>query len=262
LAGALARDAATAVRLVLTPADAATALKGDPGISRRVAWTEPLRLSEIKRIAHAEKATVNDVLLAAVSGALRHYLQERGSPVAEIQAMVPFNLRSLDQPVPRDLGNKFGLVFLPLPIGVSGSYRRLDEVHKRMTEIKGARDGAVSYSMLSVFGLTPEPVERRIIDVFSGKGTAVMTNVPGPKKPVYLAGTPVRTVLFWAPTSGHIGMSVSIFSYRGEVTVGLMVDAALIPDPDKIAVQLERELRALGRISRQHQRKPAKPVPA
>ena len=120
----------------LTPADAATAIKGDPGISRRVAWTKPLPLSQIKRIAHAQNATVNDVLLAAVSGALRHYLQDRGSPVAEIQAMVPFNLRPLDQPVPRELGNKFGLVFLPLPVGVSGSYRRLVEVHKRMTELK------------------------------------------------------------------------------------------------------------------------------
>ena len=57
------------------------------------------------------------MLLAAVSGALRHYLRERGSPVAEIQAMVPFNLRPLDQPVPRELGNKFGLVLLPLPVG-------------------------------------------------------------------------------------------------------------------------------------------------
>ena len=65
------------------------------------------------------------MLLAAVSGALRHYLQEHGSGVGEIQAMVPFNLRSLDDPLPRELGNKFGLVFLPLPVGTSGSYRRL-----------------------------------------------------------------------------------------------------------------------------------------
>jgi hypothetical protein len=98
--------------------------------------------------------------------------------------------------------------------------------------------------------LTPEPIERRVVDLFSGKGTAVMTNVPGPKNPVYLAGSPVRTVLFWAPTSGHIGMSVSIFSYRGEVTVGLMVDARLIPDPDQIVGQLRRELTALGRLDR------------
>jgi diacylglycerol O-acyltransferase len=152
LAGAVVRDVTTAVRLLLTPADAATALKGDPGVSRRVAWTKPLPLPPIKRIAYSNEATVNDVLLAAVSGALRHYVQDHGSAVAEIQAMVPFNLRPLDQPVPRELGNKFGLVFLPLPVGVSGSYRRLVEVHKRMSEIKQSRDGAVSYSLLSVSG--------------------------------------------------------------------------------------------------------------
>jgi diacylglycerol O-acyltransferase / wax synthase len=103
--------------------------------------------------------------------------------------------------------------------------------------------------MLSLTGLTPEPVERRIIDMFSAKGTAVITNVPGPREPVYLAGTPIRTVLFWAPTSGHIAMSISIFSYRGEVTVGLMVDAALIPEPDEIVTGLEQELDTLRHMN-------------
>ena len=106
-------------------------------------------------------------------------------------------------------------------------------------------------------GMTPEPVERRIVDMFSAKGTAVMTNVPGPKEPVYLAGTPVRAVLVWAPTSGHIGMSVSIFSYRGEVTVGLMVDAALVPDPGEIVKQLEQELKALGKLAPRRPRRRA-----
>jgi len=258
LAGAIARDGATAARLLLTPADAASAIKGDPGISRRVAWGTPLPLAQVKEIAREHDATVNDVLMAALSGGLRHYLRDRGTPVHEIQAMVPFNLRPLDRPVPRDLGNKFGLVFLPLPVGVSGSCRRLTEVHKRMTEIKDGRDGPISYALLSAIGLTPEPVERRIVDLFTGKGTAIVTNVPGPSEPVYLAGTPVRTVLFWAPTSGHIGMSVSIFSYRGEVTVGLMVDAAMIPDPDHVVSQLELELEALARLApRRLRRSPA-----
>jgi diacylglycerol O-acyltransferase / wax synthase len=248
LAGAVARDGATALRLLFTPADAASAIKGDPGISRRVAWGEPIRLSRVKHIAHAHGATVNDVLMAALSGALRHYLQERGSPAREIQAMVPFNLRPLEEPVPRELGNKFGLVFLPLPVGVSGTYRRLTEVQKRMGEIKGSREGPVSYAVLSATGLVPERIEREVIDLFTGKGTAIVTNVPGPKRAVYLAGVPVRRVLVWAPTSGHIGMSVSMFSYRGEVTVGLMVDAALIPDPEEIVVQLEHELDALEQV--------------
>jgi diacylglycerol O-acyltransferase len=257
LAGAIGRDGATLLRLLLTPADAASAIKGDPGVSRRVAWSKQFSLQGVKQIAHAHDATVNDVLLAGVSGALRHYLQGRNSPVAEIQAMVPFNLRPLDKPIPRELGNKFGMVFLPLPVGTSGSYRRLVEVHRRMQEIKSGRDGPVSYAVLGVMGMTPEPVERRIVDLFSAKGTAVMTNVPGPREIVYLAGTPVRGVLVWGPTSGHIGMSVSIFSYHGEVTVGLMVDAALIPDPDQIVKQLERELKALGRLDHEDRPRPA-----
>ncbi|MGA9860374.1 MAG: wax ester/triacylglycerol synthase family O-acyltransferase [Solirubrobacteraceae bacterium] len=264
LATEIGRDAETFVRLLLTPADAATALKGEPRISRRVAWSSPLSLTEIKRVAHRHEATVNDVLLAAVSGALRHYLQSQGSAVGEIQAMVPFNLRDLDEPLPQKLGNKFGLVFLPLPVGTSGSYRRLTEVHRRMQEIKDGRDGPVSYGLLSVTGLTPEPLERRIVDLFSAKGTAVMTNVPGPKKPVYLAGTPVATVLVWAPTSGHIGMSVSIFSYRGEVTIGLMVDAALVPDPDQIVTRVEHEVQLLAALdsrgrTRSPHRRPRRP---
>ena len=259
LTAAISRDAATAVRLLFTPADAATAIKGDPGVSRRVAWSAPLSLPQIKHVAHLHNATVNDVLLAGISGALRHYLQDHDSAVTEIQAMVPFNLRNLDKPLPRELGNKFGLVFLPLPVGTSGSYRRLVQVHRRMQKIKDGRDGAVSYGMLSLTGLTPEPIERRIVDMFSGKGTAVLTNVPGPKEQVYLAGTPVSAVLVWAPTSGHIGMSVSIFSYRGEVTVGLMVDAALIPDPDEIVSQLEQELEELSRLGPEGTRQSARP---
>jgi WS/DGAT/MGAT family acyltransferase len=214
-----------------------------------VTWTsDPISLKLVKRIAHDHDATVNDVLLAGVSGALRHYLQGRGGAVPEIQALVPFNLRPLEEPAPRELGNRFGLVFLPLPVGTSGSYRRLVAVRRRMEAIKSSREAPVSYGILGAIGLTPVGVEQRVVDMFSGKGTAVMTNVPGPRKTVYFAGVPVKTVLFWGPTSGHVGMSVAIFSYRGEVTVGLMVDAKLVPDPDEIVEGLEAELEALARM--------------
>lgn len=248
LAGAVARDAATVVKLVLTPSDQASAIKGEPGISRRVTWTEPVPLRLVKQVARAHGATVNDVLLAAVSGSLRHYLQGRGEDAPEIQALVPFNLRPLDEPVPRELGNRFGLVFLPLPVGISGSYRRLVAVRARMDAIKASREGPVSYGILEAVGMTPVAIEQRIVDMFSGKGTAVMTNVPGPRRTIYFAGVPIRGVLFWGPTSGHVGMSVAIFSYRGAVTVGLMVDAKLVPDPDAIVAGFEEELQALAAL--------------
>ena len=91
-------------KLLFAPADAATAQfkrRTQRHASRRLELAAS-RSMQIKAIAHAQKATVNDVLLAAVSGALRRYLQEHDGPVAEIHAIVPFNLRPLDKPIPRD----------------------------------------------------------------------------------------------------------------------------------------------------------------
>ena len=79
------------------------------------------------------------------------------------------------------------------------------------------------------------------------KSGPATTNVPGPRQPVYLAGTPVRGVLVWAPTSGGVSMSVAIFSYAGEVTMGVMSDAGLVPDPEKIIEAFEPELDSLER---------------
>ena len=159
--------------------------------------------------------------------------------------MVPFNLRPLDQPLPPDLGNRFGLVFLQLPVGLEDPRRRLDEVHRRMGEIKHSPEGAVSYGVLDAIGRTPVQIEKLLVDLFATKGSAVMTNVPGPRQPVYMAGTPVRGVLVWAPCSGGVSMSVAIFSYAGEVTIGLMADAGLVPDPEAIVSAFEREIGSL-----------------
>ena len=208
---------------------------GSPGPSR-------LSLAEVKAIGHATGATVNDVLLTAMTGALHRYLAGRGSEVEEIRAMVPFNLRPLDQPLPRDLGNRFGLVYLPLPVGIADPGERLREVHRRMDDIKHSPEGPLSYGILGLIGMTPVPVEQRLIEVFTPKTTAVMTNVPGPQEPVYFAGSRVVGVLGWVPAGGEIGMGVSIFSYAGEVTIGLQVDAGLVPDPETIVDAFGDEL--------------------
>ena len=114
-----------------------------------------------------------------------------------------------------------------------------------MAEIKDSPEGAVGYGLLGALGATPAAVEQRLLDLFSATGSAVMTNVPGPREPVYLAGTPVRGVLVWAPTSGSISMSVSIFSYAGEVTVGVMADRGLVPNPGEIVSAFGREVATL-----------------
>jgi WS/DGAT/MGAT family acyltransferase len=248
LAATAADDARALARMVLTGADQPTPLKGDLGVAQKVAWSAPVPLVEVKALGHRMGATVNDVLLSAMAGALRSYLRSRGGLVDELTAFVPFNLRPLDQPLPADLGNRFGLVFLRLPVGIGDRRRRLAEVHGRMEEIKHSPEGAVSYGLLEAMGRVPVQVEQRLVELFSAKGTAVMTNVPGPRERVYFAGSPVRGVLVWAPRSGSVAMSVAIFSYAGEITVGLVVDGGLIPDPARIIASLGRELEALSRL--------------
>ena len=246
-------DTRALAKLLLTGADAPSALSGKLGVARRVAWTDPIPLAEVKATGHATGTTVNDVLLAATTGALRRYLADRDSPVEEIRAMVPFNLRPLDEPLPRDLGNHFGLVYLSLPVGIADPAERLAEVHRRMDAIKHSPEGLMSYGILGVMGATPVPVEQRLLEAFTPKVTAVMTNVPGPKEPVYFAGSRVAGVLGWVPAAGDIGMGVSIFSYAGEVTIGLQVDAVLVPDPETIIAALGDELAALSARPRHHE---------
>jgi diacylglycerol O-acyltransferase len=235
-------------KLLLTPADARTALRGKLGVSRQVAWTGQLELVGVKAIARAQGATVNDVLLAAVSGALRRYLLDRGGEPRAIRTLVPVNLRPLDKPIPRELGNRFGLAFLTLPVDVAGRGERLQELSRRMSAIKRSPEGPVSYAILKTIGLTPPQVERRIVDIFTTKVSAMMTNVPGPPEVAHLTGSPLRAVQVWAPMSGSVGMSVSIFSYRGEVTIGLLADTGLVPDPQAIVGHVEQELEQLAAL--------------
>ncbi len=246
-AGAAASARALA-KLLFTPPDTRTALRGRLGVPKRVAWTGRLDLALIKATARAQGTSVNDVLLASVSGALRRHLLECGERPRAVRTLVPFNLRPLEEPIPRGLGNRFGLVFLTLPVDIEGTRERLHELSHRMAAIKSSHEGPVSYAVLKGIGMTPRRIERRIIDIFTAKASAMTTNVPGPREIVYLAGSPVRAVLVWAPVSGSVGMTLSIFSYHDGVTIGLLVDAGLVPHPQSIGRYCEEELAALARL--------------
>jgi WS/DGAT/MGAT family acyltransferase len=245
LAATATRDAGTLAKLLTARADKRTVLNAPLHGTRRVAWSKPFRLDRVKRAGKRSSATINDVLVAALTGALHRYLAERESSIDELHVMVPFNLRPLDQPLPRDLGNDFGLILLALPVGIADLGERLREVKLRMDAIKSSHEGPIAYGMLSAIGMTPPLVEDRLIGFFTDKASAVVTNVPGPRSEVYFAGSPVRGVLVWAPCSGSIGMTVSIFSYAGKVTVGFMTDTGLVPDPQPLVKAFDAELRAL-----------------
>ena len=228
------------VQILLRQPDPRTIFKGPLGIDKRAAWSQPLRLADVKAVSQVMGGTINDVLLTAVAGGLRNYLLQRGEPVDDLSfhAVIPVNLRPLDEPL--SLGNKFGLVFLSLPIGIADPLERMEALKAHMDALKGSPEALAIYGLLNVVGMAPVEVENLLVTIFGTKATGVMTNVPGPREQLYLAGSPLREVMFWVPQSGRLGLGVSIISYNGQVLVGIATDAGLIPDPEAIVAGYEQ----------------------
>jgi WS/DGAT/MGAT family acyltransferase len=248
-AGDVARVATQVTRdvaaIALMDNDAATSLKGQPSGSKVVAWNEPLALDDVKAVCKALGCSVNDVLLASVAGAIRAYLESQGEEVdgIELRAMVPVNLR--DPKKWKELGNKFGLVPLLLPVGIANPIARVYEVRRRMDELKQGYTAVLAMGILGVVGMAPRTVQKQALDFLARKATAVMTNVPGPQQPLFMAGAQIRRMMFWVPQSGEIGVGVSILSYAGGVQFGLITDKRLCDEPQRIIDRFEPEFEKL-----------------
>ncbi len=240
--GEITRELAIAIGLSDDPP---TLLKGPLGVIKRVAWADPLPLEEVKTLGRALDCTVNDVLLACASGALRGYLLDQGEEVdgLTIRATVPVNLRPLEHA--KKLGNHFGLVFLELPIGEANPLRRLERVAASMRELKRSRQAFVTLGLLAMLGMGPQALQAPALELFSRKATAVATNVPGPQQPLYLTGAQVTELMFWVPQSGSIGVGLSILSYNGNVHFGLIGDAKRVRDPDAVTRRFAAEFEKL-----------------
>ena len=232
-------------RLAMMREDSSTRFKGTPGVEKRVAWADPLPLDEVKTIGRALGASVNDLLLACVSGALRDYLVEHGDPVDAlmIRALVPVNLRPVEKAY--KLGNRFGLVFLDLPIGIENPIERLYAVRENMRALKDSYQPLLALGLLAAMGGGPIALQEALLTALARKATAVMTNVPGPQTPLWLAGARIDGLMFWVPQSGDIGLGVSILSYDGAVRFGVATDRGLCPDPQRITARFAGEFEKL-----------------
>ena len=234
-----------AAALALMSDDSPTSLKGRPLGCKRVAWSEPIALAPVKAVSKGLGCTLNDLLLSCVAGSIGGYLLSLGEDPAgqEIRAMVPVNLRPLDQAW--QLGNRFGLAPLVLPIGIDNPVQRLRAVRQRMRQLKGSFQPLLAFGVLAFSGCFIKPVQDRVLGLFARKATAVMTNVPGPTEPLRFCGSTLRQTMFWVPASGDIGVGVSILSYGGFVQFGLITDAAVCPQPERIVEHFEPEFEKL-----------------
>jgi WS/DGAT/MGAT family acyltransferase len=229
--------------------DPPTLFKGELGVRKQAAWSEAVSLDDVKAIGQATGGTVNDIMVTAITGALRRYMEDHQAQTAGLhfRAYIPFNLRPLDEDI--ELGNKFGLVFLKLPIGTVDKLERLQIIKQRMDELKNSKEPVVAITLLATAGMLPKDIEIQVFKLYHAKATAVLTNVPGPQQPLYMAGGKLSTIMGWVPQAGNLGLGISIISYDGQVFVGINTDAGLVPDAAKIIEHFQNEFAELRQLA-------------
>jgi diacylglycerol O-acyltransferase len=220
---------------------------GHPRLSGSKVMTRsaPIPVTRLKEAGRPTESTLNDVVLAAVAVALRS-LDGPGEPCLDVDVVVPIDLRPAESTADGTLGNWFGLAFVRLPVASNDRLERLEQVTKRMRQIKSSREGAVVLGSLDIMGREPAAAQRAWVDAFIGDAAAVVTNVKGPGSAVALAGTPVAGIALWVPSTGPLGIGVSVVSYAGQIVVGMVVDDGVVPDAAGLAGALDAELDLLS----------------
>lgn len=234
-------------RLLFRRRDPRTRFKGPLAVDKLAAWSRSLPLGDVRQVAASAGGSVTDVLSTAAAGGLRRYLLDHGDTPASLQfrAAVPVNLRPLDEMA--QLGNRFGLVFLSLPVGIVDPLERIAEVRRRMRQLRRSAEPMVTYGILTAMGRSPKLIQQAVVKLIASKTTAVLTSLPGPQQPLYLAGRRIRDVFFWVPQAGRVGLGLSICSYAGQVRLGVATDAGLVPDPGRIVEGFHEEYEELKR---------------
>jgi len=234
------RAAAELAQLATMPADPKRVLKGRLGVRKRCAWSDPVSFDKFHGIAKVVGCKINDLLLSCVAGAFRDELIHAGEEVdgRKIHVTLPVNIRAEDKMDiggrPEELGNCFGTVFVPLPIGIDNPLERVYKIKHDMISLKQSLQPALSYGILYAAGLMPKTVQKSLLESFGNKTSAVLSNVPGPREARYISGARIKEQMFWVPQTGDLGLGLSIISYGGQIQFGMVGDARLFPKPERI----------------------------
>jgi WS/DGAT/MGAT family acyltransferase len=223
----------TLARVLALSPDSDNVLRGPLTVRKMAAVAPPLPVADLKALSRRLGCTINDLLMAVLAGGLGRVLGQRQSldPDFEVRAVVPVDLRGGKA---EDLGNKFGLVFLALPVADPDPRSRLRKIHQRMNELKGSPEALVTFELLSAVGVLPVALEQTIVEWFGNKATAVVTSLHGPDDPLVLGEARLTGLMYWVPQSGRLGLGVSMISYAGFMRVGVASDQGLLPHPEDL----------------------------
>lgn len=229
MAAGLFHDAAALGRLLLQRADTSGLLAGRVGARKRITWSPPIDLEAVRIAAHAADAHVNDVILAALAGALRRALGAQ--PTRPLHALVPI----AHAHAPGALGNQFASVFVALPVHLDGPVARLRFVRESVQGARATVGLSLSRTLVDLLGTLGGIVRHAGVWFLSRKASVVASNVPGPPRVLHLGGRAITALHFAAPCPGSIGLSVNVASYAGVLSLTVLADAHLAVPPEALA---------------------------
>src|SRR5262245_40086876 len=237
------------LRLGLAPIPP-TPFNGFVGTLRRIEWAT-FDLNQVKAIKNRLGGTVNDVILATISGALRRYLEGRGvnPDRVELRAMCPVNLRTAAEHL--KLGNRVSALMAPLPVGIFDPLERLRQVRAAMEQLKRSGESARMSRMMDLLSYVPVPLQHQLGWVQSTPVNTICTNVPGPPVSLYFQGRRLDTMVPIVPLAQGVGLAFAILSYADSITIGVNLDPGLVRDGERITAHLREtfeELRTLAGV--------------
>jgi diacylglycerol O-acyltransferase len=250
------RRAALAFEQDLLRAAPQSYLNGKIG-PRRVLVRHRARMSDVLAAKRHAGATVNDVCLAAVSGALRALARVRGETPRPLKAMVPVSVRADAER--RDLGNRITFAFIRLPVATRSAAGRLAQVRRETASFKQSGRPAGTGAVLGALGLLPDPVKNRAARMASSPRVFNLTvsNIPGPRFPVYMLGAELSEAYPVVPIAEQHSLSIGMFSYLDHMYFGLYADPEKLPEVHELPHLLDVEIRALATPRRRRGRSTA-----
>ena len=218
------------------------------GPHRRYVWARS-ELATFKRIKDALGGTVNDVVLAVVTGSVRNWLHRRSirTEGLELRALVPVSIRSEDER--GNLGNRIALMRGPLPVYVEDPVRRLRTISEEMAGLKRSKQalGAEVISRFNDFAPPTLLAQASRINFSTRLFNLIVTNVPGPQMPLYVLGRELEEVFPVAFLPQNHALAVAIMSYNGKVGFGLLADYDSMEDVEAVAAGINESLAELER---------------
>ncbi|MEK6251183.1 MAG: wax ester/triacylglycerol synthase family O-acyltransferase [Actinomycetota bacterium] len=226
------------------------------GGHRRFAWVTS-DLGEFKRIKNELGGTVNDVVLAAVTGALARYMRARGFDTNELElrAMVPVSVRADEEH--GALGNRVAAIMAPLPVWSEDPVETLHLINDTMGDLKGSGQAVGAEILTGLADFAPPTIASQAARLQSAQRffNLVVTNIPGPQFPLYVLGREMQALYPMVPLAQKQAVCVGIMSYNGQIHFGLIGDYDAMAHLDSLALDLEAAIDDLSAAAPKRQRR-------